>query len=244
MNPVLLVVLISIAGPLIGSLIGVMKMPSERFTMSMLAFAAGAMLGISFLQLIPAALGISSTLLCVIGIIAGAAMMYIIDKAIPHIHPALNVQEQGCRLRRTATYLIIGIFMHNFPEGMAMAAGSVTSFSLTLAVALAIAVHDIPETICTAAPYYLCTKQRLKSFLASASTAVPTIIGFLAGHYIFRSIPLWVVGVSLAATAGFMVYISGDELIPVSCNKETRKGHITIFSLIVGVIFVVALGAL
>jgi len=110
---------------------------------------------------------------------------------------------------------------------------------MSIIIALAIMIHDIPEGICTAAPYYYCTKKRLKSFLISASTAIPTIAGILAFYYFSKYIPLWGVGFFVAATAGLMIYISGDELIPSSCCKLTN--HSTIFSLMGGVLLVLLL---
>ena len=54
MNQILLViVVISVLGPVIGSLIGIIKRPSERFMYNMLAFAGGVMLAVSFLLLFP-----------------------------------------------------------------------------------------------------------------------------------------------------------------------------------------------
>lgn len=245
MNPIYLIILITVAGPVIGSLMGVLKKPAEKFMYNMLAFAGGVMLAISFLELIPESIHLSSILLCCIGIITGALVMYALDKLIPHIHPELCRQEQGCKLKRTAIYLLIGIFLHNFPEGMAIGIGSVTEFKLSLAIALAIAIHDIPEGICTSAPYYYVTKKKLRSFLLSSSTAIPTVIGFLFAHFLFQNIPLQVVGVIIAATAGLMIYISADELIPTSCSKENKDwDHSIIFSLITGVLSVILLGAI
>lgn len=165
--------------------------------------------------------------------------MEIDRQLIPHIHPELCAQEQGSKLKRTSIYLLLGIAMHNLPEGMAIAIGTVSSFKATLAIALAIAIHDIPEGICTSAPYYSYSKKKLKSFLLSASTAIPTLIGFIFAYYIFKNIPLQVVGLLIGATAGLMIYISGDELIPSSCKKFTNHG--TIFSLIAGVVLVMLL---
>ncbi|MBN2102058.1 MAG: ZIP family metal transporter [Candidatus Aenigmarchaeota archaeon] len=228
-------------GPLIGSAIGVLKRPSQRFMLNMLSFAAGVMLAISFLELIPESIALSSVWFAAIGVFAGSVVMYVLDKSLPHIHPELCSQEQGCKLKRTAVYLMIGIFLHNFPEGMAIALGDVaTTTSLTLIIALAIAIHDIPEAICTSAPYYHCTKKRLKAFLLSSSTMIPTFIGFIIGKILFGIIPLSVVGIIIAATAGIMIYISADELIPASCVQKSDHG--TIFSLIIGILFVMFLG--
>ena len=231
MEAIYVILIVTILGPVIGSLVGVLRRPSERFMHGMLAFAAGVMLAISFLELIPESIHLSSLYLASLGIFIGALFMFGLDKAIPHIHPELCSQEQGCKLKRTAIYLLIGIFLHNFPEGMAIAIGTVVEPSTALAIALAIAIHNIPEGICTSAPYYHCTKKRLKSFLISSSTAIPIIVGFVFARYLFLNIPLSIVGIITAATAGLMIYISGDELIPTSCNKGNKEwSHLTIFS--------------
>jgi len=240
MNYVLFIISIAILGPLIGSLIGIIKKPSNRFMYNMLAFAAGVMLGVSFLEIIPESIKLSSTLTAGIGVLLGAIVMYILDKILPHVHPELCSNEQGSKLKRTSIYLLIGIFLHNFPEGMAMAVGSISHSKTSLIIAIAIGIHNIPEGICTSAPYYAATGKRLKAFLYSSSTALPTIVGFLVSYYIFKNIPMQFIGLIVAATAGIMIYISADELIPTSCCK--LSDHSTIFSLIAGVVMVILSG--
>jgi len=239
MDPVVFIVIISVLGPIIGSVIGVVKKPSFMYMCNMLCFAAGVMLGISFLELIPESIHISSVGICVAGIIMGSLIMYGVDRIIPHIHPELCAQEQGCNLQRTSVYLILGIFLHNFPEGMAIAIGAVTKTKVSLIIALAIAIHNIPEGICTSAPYYHATGNRLKAFLISSSTAVPLLIGYLLARYILGYITPGVLGFIIGATAGLMIYITLDEIIPNSC---AGSDHTTIFSLLTGIIFVILLG--
>lgn len=242
MESILPVVAISVLGPVIGSFIGVFLKASDKLMYNMLSFAAGVMLSISFLQLIPESIGFSSIWFCIAGVIIGALVMFLLDRLIPHLHPELCEQEQGCNLSKTSVYLVLGIFLHNLPEGMAMAIGEVSDTKVTFAIALAIAIHNIPEGICTSAPYYHCTGNRLKSFLVSSSTAIPVLIGFILARYIFKNISMQALGVIIGATAGLMIYICGDELIPSSSCKITR--HSTIFSLICGVVFVIMLDAI
>jgi ZIP family zinc transporter len=239
MDPVVFIVVISVLGPIVGSGLGVLKRPSFNYICNMLCFAAGVMLAISFLELVPESIHLASIGLCVFGLIAGSLMMYGLDKIIPHIHPQLCSQEQGCNLERTSIYLIFGIFLHNFPEGMAIAIGSVTELRVSIVIALAIAIHNIPEGICTSAPYYHSSGARLKSFMLSSSTAVPILMGYLSARYIFQNIPGPVIGFIIGATAGLMIYITADELIPTSC---AGKNHQTIFCLMAGVVFVILLG--
>ena len=234
------VITITVLGPIIGSAIGVLRMPSYSFICNMLCFAAGVMLAISFLELIPESINISSVGLCVGGVITGSLIMYSLDRLIPHIHPTLCSQEQGRNLERTALYLLMGIFLHNFPEGMAIAAGdAIKETDISITIALAIAIHNIPEGICTSAPYYHATGARRKAFLLSASTAIPIVAGYIVARYVFQSIPDDVIGFIIAATGGLMIYIATDELIPSSCAGTNHK---TIFSLMTGVVFVILLG--
>lgn len=240
-NALLIIVAISVLGPIIGSLIGVLKKPSEKFMYNMLAFAGGVMLAISFLELIPESIHLSSVWIAIGGIIFGSILMFGVDRIIPHIHPELCQQEQGKKLKRTALYLIIGIFLHNFPEGMAIAIGAVSGVKVSIVIALAIAIHNIPEGICTSAPYFHITKKRLKSFLVSSSTAIPILVGFLVANQLYQYISNNLIGFIVGATAGLMIYITADEIIP-SCCKTTD--HKTIFSLILGILFVILLGLL
>ncbi len=238
MDSLALIALISVIGPILGSAFGVLRKPSFGYVCNMLCFAAGVMLGISFLELIPESLHLSSVWVCVAGLVAGTIVMYALDRLIPHIHPRLCSQEQGCNLERTSIYLLLGMFLHNFPEGMAIAIGAVTEVKVSVAIALAIAIHNIPEGICTSAPYYHATGARLRAFLLSSSTAIPVIAGYVTARFLFQSLSPEFIAFIVAATAGLMIYITADELIPNSC---AGSDHQTIFSLMTGVILVVLL---
>lgn len=243
MNSNLLIILIiSVLGPVIGSFIGIIRHPSRKFMYNMLAFAGGVMLSISFLELIPESIELSSVLICILGVGIGSLLMYLIDKLIPHIHPGLCCSEHGreYQLKRSVAFLIIGIFLHNFPEGMAIAVGAVSEVKVSIAIALAIAIHNIPEGICTSAPYFHLSKKRLKAFLISSSTAIPVLVGFLLASFLYNYISDTLIGFIVGATAGLMIYITSDELIPNSCGKS-RESHSTIFSLVVGILFVILL---
>lgn len=241
-STLLIVVILSILSPVIGSAIGIIKMPSNTTIYNMLAFAAAVMLSLSFLELIPEAIEIGSLILAITGLIIGSLVMFFFDKLIPHIHPETLGQEQGHKLKRSALFIFWGIFLHNFPEGIAMATGSVTNIKLSIIVAIGLAMHNVPEGILTSAPYYKATGKRLKAFLLSSATAIPIALGFIIAYFLFQNISSNALSVMVAATAGVMIYISVDELIPSSCFKLTS--HSTIFSFIAGILFVMILGFL
>jgi len=240
-DPFFWIVVIAVLGPVIGSVIGVLKRPSFDYICNMLCFAAGVMLTISFVELIPESLAISTPLTAVLGVAMGSLAMYGLDRVIPHIHPRLCAQEQGCNLERTSVYLILGMFLHNFPEGMAIAIGSVTDIRVSFTIAIAIAIHNIPEGICTSAPYYHSTGKRIQAFLLSASTAAPILAGYITARYVFQQLSPVAIALLSSATAGLMIYITADELIPNAC---VGSNHQTIFSLILGIAFVILLSGI
>ncbi len=239
LDPIYIIVIIAFTGPILGSAIGIMRRPTFGFVCSLLCFAAGVMLAISFLELIPESILLAGAPLAVTGLVFGALVMYGLDRAIPHIHPSLCSQEQGCNVHRSAIYLILGMFLHNFPEGMAIAGGAVSDARTAIAIALAIAIHNIPEGICTSASFFHATGRRLHAFLLSSSTALPVLIGYITAAHLFRNIPPTIVGAIIASTAGLMIYITVDELIPNSC---AGNDHRTIATLIGGVVFVILIG--
>jgi ZIP family zinc transporter len=232
---ILLIILLIIIGPLIGSLIGVLKKPSHRLLSSYLGFAAGVMIAISFLQLIPEALKLTPIVYVIIGFVVGFFTMMFVDDLVPHIHPGLCRQERPS-IKKTALMLLIGIAIHNLPEGIAISSGFTSMEKIGLAIALGIAFHDIPEGIITSAPLYASTRKRLKSFLMSFSTVIPTLVTFFMGLFLFRLIPTALLGIAMSATAGIMFYISGDELIP--CAERQKHTHSANIGMALGIIMV------
>ena len=232
-----MIVALSVIGPVIGSGIGVFKRPTTAFIHNMLYFAAGIMLAISFLDLIPESIHLGGSFACVAGLSLGAATMAMLDRLFPHVHDCATCGEAECRLGHTANFLILAIFLHNFPEGMAIAIGAATDVGDSVVIALAIAIHNIPEGICTSAPHYFAYGNRLKSFLMSSLSALPVVAGYMVARYLFVHISPQLMSVLVGATAGLMVYIVADELMPAARGD----GRQNIFYFILGIITVMLL---
>ncbi|MGV8087286.1 MAG: ZIP family metal transporter [Candidatus Woesearchaeota archaeon] len=242
MNSLIILVLIALIGPILGAILGIIKYPSKWLIFNMLAFAAGVMLAISFLNLIPQSISFSSGIIAAIGVTIGAFLMYIIDKIIPHVHPEIeldHIDKDFCNIQKSSRYITVALFIHNIPEGMVIALGTITNNALGIIVAIAITIQKIPEGICTAAPIYYCTKSRFKAFMIACSTLIPLLVGFFIAYFLYQNVSPLIIGLIIGITAGFMIYISADELVPSSSRKISH--HSTIISLIIGVLFVIIL---
>ena len=239
MNEVLLIVIISLIGPFFGALLGVLWHYSERQIYHMLSFAAGVMVFISVFGLLPQSLSKISINLVAVGFVFGLLFMYLLNEGIPHFHHhehSKNVHRDS--LKRTAFFIFLGITIHNLPEGIAIGVGSQASYHYSILVALAIALHDIPETICVAAPMCYTTGKRFKTFFWSVFSAVPTIVGFLVAYYFFSFFPAVVMGVIISATAAIMLYISLFEIIPSIMQSKVVKKEQFVHSFVLGSAFV------
>lgn len=232
---------VSLLGPLLGSLAGIAFVPGEKLLFSMLSFAGGTMLGISFLELLPESILLCGTAGCIVGIAIGVLTMLVAGEWLETAER--HSGKSKSKLETASLMMIAAIFLHNLPEGIAMAAGTQMSGNgKAMLIAIAIATHDIPEGICTSAPYYYATGKRLRAFLQSASTAIPVVVGFVLGKGLFSNMGDYIMGIVIGAVAGMMIYVSCKELIPTSQSGNGNKLSMT--ALMTGIVFVVILGSL
>ena len=233
------VVALATAGPVVGSAIGVWKRPSTAVMANILYAAAGIMAAIAFLDLIPESLRLGSVWTSAAGLTVGASLMLLRDRLFPHVHDCSACGADECRLGRTARFLVLAIFLHNFPEGMAMAVGAAAGLGDSLAVALAIAVHNVPEGICTAAPYFYASGRRGRSFWISSASALPIVLGYGVMRYGLAGLSLPAMSALTGATAGLMIYIAAAQLMPAA--RETRRGRQALLYLLAGILAVIVL---
>jgi ZIP family zinc transporter len=156
-------------------------------------------------------------------------------------HRQKRQQYEG--LKKTSLLIAIGIFIHNFPEGMATFMGALKEVQLGVILAVAIALHNIPEGIAVAVPVYAANNQNKKkaflwSFITGLSEPLGAIIVWLV---LFPFINNYIIDTTLAIVAGIMIYISLDELLPVS--RSLGKEHISILGIIAGM-FVMSMSLL
>jgi len=246
MDPQIITPLIitSIAGlsTTIGSLIGlIFKRENSKFMSAVLGFTAGVMMGISFFELLPSGFKELGFTRASIAFIAGFIFIFLIDYLIPHeyIGQKEKINDKTDRkLLRTGLFVALGIGIHNFPEGMATFYSSMVDVKLGISVAIAIAIHNIPEGIAVSAPVYKATGSRKKAFLWSFLSGVVEPIGaILTALILLPFLNPQVLGYMLSGIAGLMVFISIDELMPVS--KSYGYLHLPIVSFIAGMIVMI-----
>ena len=122
-------------------------------------------------------------------------------------------------LKRAGILTAIGITIHNFPEGIAVFSSSFTgNATLGVLVATAIAIHNIPEGISVSVPIAEATGSRNRAFVYSFLSGLAEPLGAIISYVVLFPFltPTLVYGL-LAFSAGIMLYISLDELLPTAC---------------------------
>lgn len=197
----------------IGAIITVLiKSPSERIMSLSLGFAAGIMIGISTLSLIPESIGAGSPVFCLLGFVSGAFLLWLVDVLLPHIHKS----ETECDMYlKMGSFIALGIAFHNLPEGIAIGASNEISAELGVYTAVSIGIHNIAEGLSVAMPLCLGKMRKIRIVYVTTFTGLATLLGTLIGLYLV-SISTSFISFSLAFAAGAMVYIASDELIPQS----------------------------
>ncbi len=217
-----------------GLLAFVVTKPGPKFMGFTLGFSAGVMLHVSFVELLPSAIGALGFLKAHLGFFVGMGSFFLVDLLVPHdyIGQEDHTEAQG-KLIRTGLLVALGIGIHNFPEGLATFAGSMMEGKLGLAIAVAIAIHNIPEGLAVAAPIYAATGNRGRALRLAVLSGLSEPVG--AGVAAIVLLPVLTEGVLsffLALVAGFMVAIAVDELVPAA--KSFRSEHVPIVGVISG----------
>jgi ZIP family zinc transporter len=233
--PLLLTVIAGLStgiGSLISLFIKEFKKSYLRFS---LGLSAGVMIYVSFAELLPGAIEGLGFLYANFAFFGGILFIMAIDFCIPHSY--IEEHAKCCKgdhkLMSAGRFTAIGIAIHNFPEGMAVFISSMSDISLGLPLAFAIAVHNIPEGIAVAMPVYYATKSRKKAFWYSMLSGVAEPVGALvAALFLMPFITPSILAGCLAFVAGIMVFISFDELLPLTFKDE--KGHTPIIGIIFG----------
>ena len=227
---ILIISFLSGSTTVIGALLAMFLKRKRNYVSIGVGFSSGIMIVISFLELLATALTMMDELFVIFAFALGFMFVFIIDIRLPHMH---LIEEKGVsgRLIKISYLVAIGILIHDFPEGFAMASSFWVEVRLGLLVALGIAIHNIPEEFALAVPLVLSNKMKLlMKFLVLSALAEP--FGAIFGIAFTSLIPEFST-FFLAFAAGVMVFISIDELVPLAYEHDGM--HYFAIGLIAGI---------
>lgn len=124
----------------------------------------------------------------------------------------------------------VAIALHNLPEGLITFVAYVNDKAVGVALAIGIAIHNIPEGLCVSVPIFYATGNRCQAFLWGLLSGVSEPIGALIGWLVLKdSFSGNTYGVLFGLVAGIMIYISIDELLPTAWKHDPQGRVSSVF---------------
>lgn len=214
------------------SLIGVVLFVStwsERLEVGALSFAAGVLLATTFLELLPEAIGavghsdiLSATLASIVG-------FFLLERFLSwwHIHPDEHEGHAGF-------LILVGDGVHNFIDGVVIAAAFLVSPAAGLATTIAVAAHEIPHEMADYGVLIGSRFSRIKALTLNFLSGLTALLGVLA-CFLFRDIVEPNLPWFMAASGGMFIYIAAAGLIPELHHARWRNAWISTVPLLAGI---------
>ncbi|MFA6356969.1 MAG: ZIP family metal transporter [Candidatus Omnitrophota bacterium] len=182
----------------------------------LVSFATGSMLGAAFLDLLPEAIEKASPEKVFGSVLAGLMIFFLMEKFLYWYH----CHEGECDIHQFTYLNLFGDGLHNFLDGIIIAAAFLGSTSLGIITTLAIVLHEIPQELGDFGVLVYGGFSRMKALVCNFLTALTSVAGAVAAYFFLDKIegltPL-IIGVA----AGGFIYISCTDLIP-ELNKQRK----------------------
>lgn len=229
------------------SLVGVLvfskgKKQVEKLLFLTISFSIGTMLSAALLDLIPEAseaIGIATTMPIVF---VGMLLGFVIEKiAHWHHHHAATAKEHTHPL---GTLTVIGDSVHNFFDGVAIAAAFMVSPHIGIATTAAITLHEIPQEIGDFGLLLFSGFSKKKAVIFNFISALFAVAGALL-FFFFSTQMKNIEGHALALTAGMFLYVSAADLLPELHKEKNGWRSLTQLALIcLGALAIVGIAAI
>jgi zinc and cadmium transporter len=212
----------------------------RKVLLYLVSFAAGALLGDVFLHLLPEIVNeVGFTVEISLYIMAGIVFSFIIEKFIHWRH--CHFPDEKGHVHAFAWMNIFGDAVHNFIDGILIAASYFVSIPVGIATTAAVICHEIPQEIADFGVLIHGGFSKTKALLVNFGSALTAILGALLAlflHARMENASLFLI----PFTAGTFIYIASADLIP-ELHKEVKveRSIMQLGAFILGIVFMVVL---
>lgn len=205
-----------------------------RFASRLVAFSVGILLAAALLELLPeAAQQLSMTQVGTV-LLAGLLLFFILEKL------ALWRHDHGGKGNPTATLIVLGDGVHNFVDGLLIAAAFLHDTTLGMATAAAVIAHEIPQEIGDFMVLLSSGLSRARALVLNVLSSAAMLIGGVLGYFALQDVADAIPWLIALAAASFL-YIAVADLIPLLQRERRVVDFAVQFSLLgcgVGVVLI------
>jgi ZIP family zinc transporter/zinc and cadmium transporter len=202
------------AANLLGGAIIVQKHWDRSYLRYFIALGAGFMLATAIVEVFPESLKLGGNNAAFL-VLIGYLIIHFFEHAVtPHFHFGEETHEHEFVHTHKGFSVVIGLIIHTFFDGIAIASGFLVSNWLGWVIFIAIFLHKIPEGFTVASVMLASGQSRRIAWGASALLGAATFAGVLTMAIFRREVNL-----GLPLSAGVTIYVAASDLIP-EVNRE------------------------
>ncbi len=211
---------------------GILAMRAVGHVGLIIAFGAGIRIGAAFFDLIPESVEhLGSLDMAMVFSAVGFLTFYAIEKLTSlHVgHETASELDHGDAAHQHIGFVgAIGMSLHSFLDGVALAAGLVVGGGLGLVIGFVVVVHRFSDGIGIVSLLLASRRSRDEIVRWVALVALAPVVGVIVG--LALPIPDEALGALLAIFAGFFLYIGAAELLP-EAHRNDRSSWVVIATL-------------
>lgn len=201
------------------------RVRSDRGLAVALGFAAGAMMLVSLVEIVPKGVsGLAPALgrLLATGttlglVVVGALGVVATARFFPTRHGDHPSPAMRRSIRRSGVLVAVAVSAHNLPEGLATFVTALEDPAAGVVIAAAIALHNVPEGVAVAAPFYGAGATRARALGVAALSGLAEPLGALLGYLVLAALlPESAYAIVFGLIAGVMLQLSLSELLPTA----------------------------
>jgi zinc and cadmium transporter len=183
---------------------------------SLVSYAIGALLGAAFLEVIPHAFEHGEPHRVALSILGGILAFFVLEKLFlwrhSHDEPEAEHHHHGDQ-GRSGTLIMVGDTIHNFLDGILIAAAFLQDIQLGAITALAIVAHEIPQEVGDFVILLNSGYSKARAFGVNVLSSGATVVGGVLGYYTLQVLEGWT-PILLGIVAASMIYVAVADLIP------------------------------
>jgi zinc transporter ZupT len=226
MIPVLFALLAGSANLLGGLVVVAGARRLTRFLDVLVAFGAGFMLAVAFVEMLPSALEVTHGLAV---LLAGYLAVHLTQHVLtPHFHFGEETHRDAMVSPQVGVWALVGLLPHAFFDGVAIAAGFLHDQALGLLIFGAVFLHKVPTGLSLGSIMLASGNSARRALLAVTAIALATVLG-AAVTPAFGLLARY----GLALAAGVTIYVAASNLIPET--QKQRRWQVPV-GLVVGVV--------
>jgi ZIP family zinc transporter/zinc and cadmium transporter len=217
MNPILLSILLGLTAAVanvFGGAMIVQKNWDRSYLRYFIALGAGFMLATSIVEMVPASVAMRGKTAAFL-ILLGYLIIHFFEHTLsPHFHYGEETHHDEFVQAHKGYSVLVGLTIHTFFDGVAIASGFLVSDWLGWIIFLAVFLHKIPEGFTVASVMLASGRSRGMAWGASVLLGAATVAGVLTMAIFRRG-----VSIGLPLSAGVTIYVAASDLVP-EVNKE------------------------